>query len=60
MPNPSDEEKSYNHIYIGWENYRTSGKKSSHVESSWLLAELTEGAVTVEGGSLFKNLATHT
>ncbi len=37
-------------------NHRTSGNKSSHVECSWLLNELTEEAVTIEVGSLFQNL----
>ncbi len=39
-------------------NHRTPENKSSRVESSWRLSEFTEGAVTIEMGSPFQNLAT--
>ncbi len=35
-------------------NHGTSANESSHVESSWHLSELTEGAVTIEVQSLFQ------
>ncbi len=35
-------------------NHGASVNKSSHAESSWHLNELTDGAVTIEAGSLFE------
>ncbi len=38
----------------------TTGKKPSHIESSWRLSELTEEAVKIQVGSLFQNFLTRT
>ncbi len=39
------------------ENNRISGSKSSHDESSWCSKEWTEGAITIEWGSLLSNFS---
>ncbi len=39
-------------------NHGISAKTFLHTESSWRLNELTEGAVTIEVGSLFHNFTT--
>ncbi len=42
-------------------DHKTSGDKSFHIESiSWRLNELTEGAATIDVGSLFQNFTTRT
>ncbi len=39
-------------------NHGTSANSSSNAESSWCLNEMTEGAVTIEVGSLFQYFTT--
>ncbi len=38
-------------------NHGTSANSSSYAESRWRLKKLTEGAITIEVGSLFQNFA---
>ncbi len=45
---------------IGGRGQQNFKNKSFKVESSWRLNALTEGTVTIEVGSLFRNLMTRT